>query len=59
MFRTLSDSEDLQSSNKEKQKADALVVDEAINGEYRDDYPDENYVNEYFVCNLNKNGCYL
>ena len=46
MFRTISISEDLQSLNiKEsidKQKADALVIDESTIGEDIDDYTDEN-----------------
>ena len=45
MFRTISISEDLQSLNikesMDRQKADALVIDEATIGEDIDDYIDE------------------
>ena len=48
MFRTISISEDLQSLNvkesMDKQKADALVIDEATIGEDIYDYIDENNV---------------
>ena len=46
LFRTISISEDLQSLNvkesMDKQKADALVIDEATSREDIDDYIDEN-----------------
>ena len=48
LFRIISISEDVQSFNVEesmsKQKADALVIDEATIGEHIDDYVDENNV---------------
>ena len=48
LFRIISISEDVQSFNVEesmsKQKADALVIDEATIGEHIDDYIDENNV---------------
>ena len=48
LFRTISISEDLQSLNVEesmdKEKADALAIDEATIGEDMDDYIDENHV---------------
>ena len=48
LFRTISISKDLQSLNAEesmdKQKSDALVMDEATIGEGTDDYIDENNV---------------